>query len=304
MTKLLSLWVGVAALGLVALSSSAAWAQQDPSCGADGSCPSGRHCEQRNEPGACPACPSADCPPCEPVTPVDVCVVDRVACATDDDCPGYLVCLRTNSQTSCDGCESEAPLPADATHTCVFMERTCEQESDCADGLRCLPSTDSICSGTAGGEVECTPDPRNICTFQAIACQTTADCPHDFLCEDTVTIECAQSGAGCAVPHLFCAPRGVAFGVAADGSAAYAETVAVYADSAAPPAADGRGNTESVAASGSDTSADDAGCAIAIAQPASSPTTSSPTALGFASLAGLLLACGFRRRQTARGPRA
>lgn len=265
-------------------------------CGEGGSCPPGTHCETADT-GACPDCAGPNCPPCAP--PRSFCLADRIACESDTDCPGYLVCMQTTIQTSCPGCPDPAPLPKKDTHTCVFKERTCTAESDCADGLACVASPYEVCSGGGGAEPTCTPVDYSLCMFRAIGCETTADCPYDFVC-DNVGLACDQLDGSCGVsPTRFCRARGVVFSVTADGKQAYSEIISVSHE--AQLAADGRGNTASVAnakaardnGSASGPPATDPGCALS--GPAEGKSSGAPLRVGLVGLLGLL-ALRARRR--------
>ena len=240
----LSMPSSVAISLFLGLSFASGLARANP-CGADGSCQAGYHCEERPVPGMCPSCPSENCPPCTPATTTKTCVVDRIGCESDADCPGYLVCEQTTGQASCPGCPEPAPLPKKETHTCLFRERSCSQESDCADGLRCLPSTSSTCEGSGTAPPACTPEPWSLCSFQAIVCATTTDCPYDFTCE---LVETTCNAPDCPLGSVrVCRPRGVGFGATPDGKNVYSDVFSTSNDPRPPVAADGRGNTASVA---------------------------------------------------------
>ena len=268
-------------------------------CAADGSCGVGEHCESREVSGTCLDCAGASCPPCAPPAVEKLCMVDRIACSTDVDCPGYLTCEQTVFQTSCVGCPDPAPLPPKQTHTCVFRERSCTQESDCADGLLCLPSRNSECSVTGSAEPVCTPRPWSVCTFRPIPCASVADCPCDFTC-DVVAVACNSPDGTCGTSTTrFCKARGVAFGVTADGTEAVSEAFVFSSDPRPPVAATGRGNTASTPCdnaaptNGSATPAAP-GCALSPSSP------DSPFLPAVAALVGLFAL----RRRSDRQPRA
>lgn len=280
----------VPGLAVAALLLAPAMAQAAPACGQGGTCPAGTQCKVLDD-GVCPDCAGANCPPCAP--PRSFCMADHIACESDLDCPGYLVCMQTTVQTSCPGCPEPAPLPKKETHTCVFKERTCTAESDCADGLLCTPSQGSVCSGGGGEPPTCTPDAFSLCTFQAITCETAADCPCDFAC-DFVGIGCnAQDGSCGVTPQRYCRALGVSFSVSPDGKWAGSDIISSSHESR--QAADGRGNKGSVCArkaagNGSTSSgppATDPGCALSASPTSDGGAPSTPARLGLVGLIGL-----------------